>query len=517
VTSQASLQGVTADAPDAASRRSGESRYRRLFDGLGESVLLVTLLRDGTGEIVDWVVLDANEEALRTIGAPLERIAGRRATDLFGVDEVAPLVERSRAVTANVRRETFERRSAWNGRHYLTSMLPLDHWHVVVANVDITERVRAEEALREVDRRKTEFLGMLSHELRNPLAPIRNALFLLDRSRPGTAQAARARDVIGRQTEHLSRLVDDLLDLTRISSGKIQLRRERLDVGELVRRTADDHRATLSATGVTVEVSGGEEPLPVDADATRVAQIVGNLLANAAKFTDGGGRVELTVARQDGHAVITVRDHGVGIDPALLPHVFEPFVQADEGLHRTRGGLGLGLFLVKSLAELHGGSVVARSLGAGWGAELEVRLPLARDEVVPLRPIRDALAADGPRRVLVIEDNADAAEMLRDLLEGAAHDVEVAGDGRVGVERARARTPDLVLCDIGLPVMDGYAVARALRADPEFAETLLVAVSGYALPDDLARSAQAGFDRHLAKPVTIEQLGDVLALAARRA
>ena len=521
MSSVGSQQGVTAigGGPDAATlRRERDAKYRRLFDNLGESVLVFTLARDGRGEIVDWVLLDANEEALRMLGSSLERAVGRRATEVFGAAVVAPLVERSRAVMASGHRLTLELR--WppeNGRDYLASVFPLDHWHLVLTGVDITERVRAEEALREIDRRKTEFLGMLSHELRNPLAPIRSALFLLDRASPGTAQAAEAREVIGRQTEHLSRLVDDLLDLTRISRGKIQLRREPLDLGGLVRRTAEDHRATLASAGISLEVSAGDEPLPVEADATRVAQIVGNLLANAAKFTDGGGRVELAVTRDGSHAAITVRDHGVGIEPALLPHVFEPFVQADEGLHRTRGGLGLGLFLVKSLVELHGGSVLARSAGAGRGAEFTVRLPLAGGEVIPLHPIRDALAASGPRRVLVIEDNEDAAEMLRDLLASAAHEVEVAADGRAGLERARSRTPDLVLCDIGLPELDGYGVARALRADPAFARTLLVAVSGYALPDDLARSADAGFDRHLAKPVTLEQLGDVLAKSARRA
>ena len=512
--SQQGVPAVDGGSDPAALRRDRDAKYQRLFDNLGEAVLVFTLVRDGRGEVVDWVVLDANDEALRTLGTSPERLAGRRATDVFGSDLIAPLVERSRAVIASGQRATLE--VTWpTGRHSLTSMFTLDHWHLVVASVDITERVHAEEALREADRRKTEFLGMLSHELRNPLAPIRNALFVLDRAAPGTAQATRAREVIDRQTEHLSRLVDDLLDLTRISRGKIQLRRERLDLAEVVRRTVDDHRATLAAAGVAVELSTPAEPLPVDADATRVAQIVGNLLANAAKFTEGGGQVELAVHRDGGDAIIAVRDHGVGIDPALLPHVFEPFVQADEGLHRTRGGLGLGLFLVKSLAELHGGGALARSAGAGRGAEFVVRLPLAGGEVLALRPVRDTLAAGGPRRVLVIEDNEDAAEMLRDLLVNSAHEVEVAVDGRAGVARAQARPPDLVLCDIGLPELDGYGVARALRADPAFARTLVVAISGYALPDDVARSVAAGFDRHLAKPVTLEQLAEVLAAARR--
>jgi signal transduction histidine kinase/ActR/RegA family two-component response regulator len=504
-------------AEAAAMRLDRSSKYRRIFDNLGESVLVFTVVRDGRGEIVDWVLLDANDEGLRVLGAPLEQVTGRRATDLFGEAAIAESVARSRDVMRNGRGEAFEIRFAWNGRHYLTSMFPLDHWHVATASVDITERVLAEEALRDADRRKTEFLAMLSHELRNPLAPIRNALFLLDRAAPGTAQAVSARAVLGRQTEHLARLVDDLLDVTRISRGKIELERERLDVADVVRRTAEDHRELLSSRGVALCVNLPDEPLPVEADRTRVAQIVGNLLTNASKFTPHGGTVTVSGARDGGSAVVAVRDDGAGIDPALLPHVFEPFVQADDGLHRTRGGLGLGLFLVRSLAELHGGSVVARSAGAGRGAEIVVRLPLARGEIEPLRPLRDVLAAAGRRRVLVIEDNPDAAEMMRELLEIAEHEVAVAADGRAGVDRALALRPDVVLCDIGLPEMDGYAVARALRAEASLASTLLVAVSGYALPEDLARASEAGFDRHLAKPVGLDQLGAVLATAARGA
>jgi PAS domain S-box-containing protein len=501
------------DADEASRER--ESRYRRLFDNLGESLVVYTIVRDGSGEIVDWVVDDANEEMLRRTGATLDRLRGRRASELFGADAIAPYVARSRRVLATGRGETFEEAFAWDGRHYLTSMFVLDHWHVVTASVDVTERVRADAALRESDRRKTEFLGMLSHELRNPLAPIRSALDVLDRVPMASAQAARAREVIARQADHLTHLVDDLLDMTRISRGQISLHRERVDLGDLLRRAAEDHRSTLAARRIALEVRCTEEPLPVHADPTRLAQVLGNLLSNAAKFSECGGHVGVSVSRDGEDAVLSVRDDGMGIDPALLPRVFEPFVQADDGLPRTRGGLGLGLSLVRALVEMHGGSIRAASGGIGRGAEFVVTIPLAAAVAPSLRPIRDALSGAGPRRILVIEDNADAAEMMRELLETADHAVEVANDGRAGLDRARSMHPDVVLCDIGLPEMDGYEVARALRSDPSLAETFLVAVSGYALPDDLARASEAGFDRHLAKPITLEQLSSVLAAVPR--
>jgi PAS domain S-box-containing protein len=510
------LRDATAEAAPFPAHDAG-ARYRRLFDELGEHVFIYTVVRDGAGQVIDWVLADANHQALRLLGAPLERVAGRRVTELFGANAIAEHLAASREVMATGRGRSYERRFAWDGRHYLTSLFPLDHWHLVVAGIDTTERVAAEEALRAEDRRKSEFLAMLSHELRNPLAAVRTALAVLDRAAPVAPEATRAREVMRRQTEHLANLVDDLLDVTRIAHGKIRLRRERVDLARLARQTADDHAGLLSARGVALRVERSAGPLPVDGDPTRLAQVVGNLLANAGKFTAGGGTVAVTLRREGGRAVLSVADDGDGIDPALLPRLFAPFVQADGGLDRAQGGLGLGLYLVRSLVELHGGTVDVRSGGSRPGAEFIVRLPLAGEDAPSRELARDPLSGAGPRRVLVIEDNADAAEMLRDLLTGAAHEVEVAPDGRAGVARARALRPDLVLCDIGLPLMDGYEVARTLRGDPDLAATLLVALSGYALPDDLEKAAQAGFHRHLAKPVSLDELGSVLAASARGA
>jgi len=387
---------------------------------------------------------------------------------------------------------------------------------IVGAVLDITDRKRVEEALREADRRKNEFLGVLSHELRNPLAPVRNALWLLDHSDSAGVPAARAKEIINRQVAHLSRIVDDLLDVTRISRGKIHLQKARIDVIELVRRTIEDHRTLFSTREMALTARLPQLPVWIDADPTRVSQAVGNLLQNAAKFTDSGGHVQVTADRDaHGMALVAVRDDGVGIGPAILGRIFEPFTQADESLHRTRGGLGLGLSLVKGLVELHGGSVEARSDGPGRGAEFVLRLPLAPEQRVLAGKPRNAGAAMSSRRVLVIEDNPDAAETLREMLEVWGHEVAVAYDGRAGVEKARAFGPDVVLCDIGLPVMDGYQVARAIRGDPAIASTFLVAVTGYALPEDQRRAADAGFTRHLGKPVPIEVMEEVLAAAPR--
>jgi two-component system CheB/CheR fusion protein len=377
--------------------------------------------------------------------------------------------------------------------------------------VDVTGRKRAEEALREADRRKDQFLAVLSHELRNPLAPIHNALFILDKAAPGGEQASRAKAVLGRQVGHLTRIVDDLLDVSRISRGKIQLQRSRFDLGELVLRTVEDHKHLLAEREIELDVSITPGPLPVDADAIRVAQIVSNLLQNSSKFTDHGGRITVLIERDGGEVLIKVRDTGMGISPEMLKKVFEPFTQADESLHRSRGGLGLGLALVKGLVELHGGTVEARSGGAGLGAELIVRLRLAQGEEHHPPRVTAQKAPVRPRRILIIEDNLDAADTLREMLETGAHQVEIAHDGRQGLEKARAFHPDVVLCDIGLPEMDGYAVARAIRSDRSLGSTALVALTGYALPEDHRRATEAGFDHHLAKPVSLAQIEEALA------
>ena len=366
------------------------------------------------------------------------------------------------------------------------------------------ERARAEAALRDEARRKDEFLAVLSHELRNPLAPIRNSVYVLARSAPGSSQALRAMEVLRRQTEHVTRLVDDLLDVTRISRGKIELRRARVDLRAVVRRTGEDLGCLFAEAGVALRVEQPARPAWVEADRTRVAQVLANLLQNAAKFTPRGRAVAVSIEVREGSALLRVRDEGVGIEPSQLGRMFEPFTQADQGIARSKGGLGLGLALVKALVELHGGTVSARSEGAGRGAEFTVALPCCPE--IGAERERAVSRPGAPLDVLVVEDNADSAETLADLLTILGHRVRVATDGRSGLALARALRPQVVLCDIGLPDLDGYEVARAIRADEGLRGTRLVALTGYALPEDRQRAVDAGFDAHAAKPVEPDDL-----------
>jgi PAS domain S-box-containing protein len=364
---------------------------------------------------------------------------------------------------------------------------------------------QANESLRDADRRKDEFLGMLSHELRNPLAPIRNSIHLLRHATPDREQTNQALGIIERQAGHMARIVDDLLDVTRIAHGKIELRRSRIDLREIVDRAGEDFRGLWPDHAVRFEVVLPEGKLWADADPTRITQVIGNLLHNAAKFTRQGDRVTLSLAAADGRAEIRVRDTGSGIDPELLPRIFDPFVQGQRSLARTKGGLGLGLALVQGITRLHGGTVHAGSPGLGQGAEFTVRLPLA----VPAADPRQGAAGDGPPegslRVLVVDDNKDAAWTLGLLLRLAGHTVDVAHDGPSALALARGNPPDAVLCDLGLPGMDGFEVARTLRAEgPKGLR--LIAVSGYALPEDIQRALAAGFDSHMAKPPNPEEI-----------
>jgi signal transduction histidine kinase/CheY-like chemotaxis protein len=402
--------------------------------------------------------------------------------------------------------------SAESGRRYGAEDLVLAEELARRAAIAV-DNARLYREVREADRRKDQFLAMLAHELRNPLAPIRNALHVLALRGEDSETRRWAGDIMARQTLHLGRLVDDLLDVSRITRGKIRLRRERLDLSGLVRAAVGDHRGAMEAGGLTVAAELPERPVWVLGDATRLAQVVGNLVHNAGKFTAAGGRVtvRLAVDPRERTAAVSVSDTGIGVDPALLPRLFEPFTQGDVSLDRSRGGLGLGLALVRGLVELHGGRVSARSGGTGQGAEFTFWLPL---EPVP------AAAPEGGApggcsaaalRVLVIEDHRDAAETLRVVLRLSGHDVQVAGSGPAGVALARDFQPDVVLCDLGLPGLDGYAVARELQKEPATARARLVALTGYAQDEDRQRSREAGFELHLTKPVDPGELERLLA------
>ncbi len=387
---------------------------------------------------------------------------------------------------------------------------------VVLVFRDIQQRREAErelqrhaDLLQQQDRRKDQFLATLSHELRNPLAPIRNAVTVLKRARSASEETKRARTVIDRQVAHLARLVDDLLDVSRIAQGKVRLQKEQVDLAEVVRRTVDNHRSLFASKGVSLELRE-DEPLWVEADATRLAQVTENLLHNAAKFTSRGGRVAVALGEENGRALLRVRDNGVGIEKETLAKLFKPFVQGERTLNRTPGGLGLGLALSKSIVELHGGSVQALSDGLGKGAEFIVTLPFSRNIALPV--VRTSTPR--PRaglRICVIDDNEDAADSLHDVLELEGHDVHVAMDGQLGIDLVLTVHPDVVLCDVGLPGLDGFEVARRLRAAGSTA--MLVALTGYASFEDVQRALGAGFDHHLAKPTDLDRLYAVLARA----
>ena len=495
--------------------RESESRYRMLFQNMLDGFAYCRMLFDESGRPNDFIYLDVNAAFSKLTG--LRDVVGKRVTEVLpGIRESQPeLLETYGRVARSGQSEELEVDFSPLGLLLSISIYSPQRDHFVAVFDNITERKRAEQALRESDRRKSEFLAMLSHELRNPLAPVRNALWILENAERSD-QAAAARATLNRQVMHLTRIVDDLLDVTRVARGKIDLQKARVDLGDVARRAVEDYRTLFSGRDVSLELRVEVGPIAVDADPVRLGQVLGNLLHNAAKFTSPGGRAVVVVGLAGpGTAVVTVRDDGAGIAPELLHLVFEAFTQGETTLARSRGGLGLGLALVKGLVELHGGSVEARSDGPGRGAEFLVRLPLAPERPALNEPARAAATAMSQRRVLVIEDNIDAAETLQEMLRLWGHEVAVAHDGRAGLDEARTFKPDVVLCDIGLPVMDGYQVARAIRNDPALASTFLVALTGYALAEDRRRAAAAGFDRHLAKPVPIDAIEDVLANPSR--
>jgi PAS domain S-box-containing protein len=378
---------------------------------------------------------------------------------------------------------------------------------------DIDDVKQAEETLKEVDRRKNEFLATLAHELRNPLAPILNAVQLLALKRPADPDLQWGHALIERQVKQLSRLVDDLLDVSRINQGKINLRTEPVDLAAIVRQAIEISRPLIDAHNHHLEVSLPTQMIPVQGDPIRLAQVVSNLLNNAAKYTEDGGRIDLAVEENAGDAVIRVRDTGVGIAPTMLPHIFEIFNQVQGSVSRSEGGLGIGLSLVSSLVKMHGGNVQAVSGGVDQGSEFIVRLPLMRDEFQPAlaRESKGKKRRTPPRRILVVDDNKDAAESLAVLLRLVGHEVRMAHSGPAALDAAEEHPPEVVLLDIGLPKMDGLQVARYLRQDLGLTNVLLVAMTGYGQENIRNRTQEAGFNAHLVKPVDLDALQELLA------
>ena len=415
----------------------------------------------------------------------------------------------------------FKDRATGGYRWHLGRALPvrddagrIERWFGTCTDID--DQKRLEQGLREANTAKDQFLAMLAHELRNPLAPLLSTLYVLGQDDAIRQAHGASLGRMERQLRRLNRMVEDLLEASRVVFGRARLRPERLDLARLVRAVVEDRRPLLERAGVGLTLAAPATPLWVQGDPDRLAQVLDNLLDNETRFVDRGGRVDvgLTADRCADEAVLTLTDDGIGIAPEMLDRLFDVFAQADQSLDRKRGGLGLGLAVVKGLVEQHGGTIQAASEGLGKGAVFTMRLPL-EPEPAALSLAAEAPRPDGaPARVLVIEDNHDAAESLRMLLEILGHEVRVAFNGAEGLKLALRWTPDVVLSDIGLPELDGYEVARRLRKEPGFRDILLVAITGYNGEDDRRRSKEAGFDHHLAKPADVRELQRVLAARA---
>jgi two-component system, sensor histidine kinase len=388
----------------------------------------------------------------------------------------------------------------------------------------IGELQQVENALRRADRRKDEFIATLAHELRNPLAPLRTGLHLLRRLPPGDEKSGRVQDMMERQLSMLVKLIDELLDVSRIATGKIVLQYERLDMREVLRAAVESCEPLVQSAGHQLALRLPDRPVWTMGDAARLAQAVSNLLNNAAKYTPNGGLIELALAKSRGDVVVSVSDNGLGIPPELLDRVFDMFAQVNRTLDRSQGGLGIGLSLVRSVVALHGGSVNARSAGPGQGSCFTLRIPAA-GRMRPAEPVPDATGpVDVPRtgpaarrlRVLVVDDNIDAADSLAALVQAMGHEVRVAYGGAAGLKEATGFLPEAVFCDLGMPGVNGLELAGRLRADPRFDGTSLIAVTGWGGDDDKDRTRGAGFDEHLTKPAGPDNLGALLARLANQ-
>ncbi len=501
--------------------RRSEERYRTLFESIDEGFCVIEMLYDEAGQPIDYRFLEMNPAFSKHTG--LEAASGHRIRELVP-DHEREWIEAYARVAATGEPLRSEMRAKALGRWFdiYAARLGGPGNKVAVLFTDISERKRAEASLRqlaaelaETDRRKTEFLATLAHELRNPLAPLTNGLQLMRMAGGAPATQQKAREMMERQLRHLVRLVDDLLDIARISSGKVELIRERLTLKSALAVAVETSMPLVNAGRHHLEVDVPDETLELVADPTRLAQVVSNLLNNAAKYTTPGGHIALRARREGGQAVITVSDNGIGMAPESLPAMFELFAQFGSDRNRAQGGLGIGLALVRRLVDLHGGTVIAESPGLGAGCTFTVRLPLA--EAAPAMataaapPADHAPASPAGLRVLVVDDNVDAAESLAALLQMSGHDTRIANDGDTALRTAREFAPEIVFLDIGMPGKDGYEVARELRASPGTREATLVALTGWGAKDDRARSRSAGFDHHLTKPAGLAAVDGLLA------
>ena len=509
------------------------SEQRRVERWKTEQLLTARLLAAIIESSDDAIISKSLDGIIQTWNAGAERLFGYTAAEAVGrhisliiprerIDEEDRIIASLKAGHRIEHFETERMRADGGRRHVSLTISPLkdDAGNVVGASKivrDMTDRKRAEDDLQrlaadlsEADRRKNEFLAMLAHELRNPLAPISNAARVL-RLGGGTGEAVRsASEMLERQVGQMSRLVDDLLDMSRITRGRIELRTRRIELAPVIQQAVEAVRAQYKTMNHELTVTLPARPLHVEADPARLAQVVGNLLNNACKFTDSGGQVWLTVEEAHGQAVICVRDNGIGVAAEHLPRLFDMFAQVDTSLERSRDGLGIGLTLVKTLVDMHGGSVEAQSAGPGRGSTFTVRLPIAASPEVQPSPAMSA-PPSMTRRVLIVDDSLDGAESLAMLLGLAGHETWQAHDGVEAVAAAERIRPDVILLDIGLPRMNGYEACRRIREQPWGREVTIVALTGWGQEDDRLQSREAGFDAHMVKPVDHEQLIELLA------
>lgn len=502
---------------DLAERSVAERFLSALVDSSDDAIISKSL---------DGIILTWNASAERLFGYSAEQAVGRHISFLFPADranEEDHIIARLRAGERVNHFDTVRLRSNGEPVQVSLTISPIRDatGRVVGASKiarDITERKRMEDVLRkyatelaDANRRKNEFLATLAHELRNPLAPIRNAVQLLQLS-GGNGDAVQATaEMLDRQVGQMVRLVDDLLDVSRISQGKIELRRERVELQSVIYLAAEGARSLVECMEHNLTITLPPEPLYLNADPTRLAQVLGNLLNNACKFTKKGGRLLLSAEREGEQAVVRVQDNGIGIATDHLPRIFEMFMQAETSLERATGGLGIGLTLVKNLVEMHGGAVEVHSAGIGQGSEFVLRLPILAETTEPVAPTVSVPPTVTARRILVVDDNRDSAQSLAMLLELSGHQTQTAHDGLQAVEVAESFRPDVVLLDIGLPKLNGYEVARKIRSEPWGSDIVLVALTGWGQEEDRRRSAEAGFDSHMVKPVDLKALMKLLA------
>ena len=505
--------------------RESEEKYRNLFNSIDEGFCTIEMIFDENEKPVDYLFIEMNPVFEKQTG--LVDATGKTARELVpNLEEYWFEVYGKVALTGESVR--FENHSA-----------PMNRWFDVYASrvgneqnrcvalvfTDITTRRQADDALREADRRKDEFLATLAHELRNPLAPIRSGLEIIRRATSDKPARMDALGIIERQTAQMVRLIDDLLDISRITQGKIRLRKTRFELKKAIDMALESSRDLLEMTGLKLIVSLPDEPIYLDADFTRVAQIFLNILNNSVKYTQPGGEIRLTAEKRDGEAVIGFFDTGIGIPPEMLPHIFEMFSQLENDSEQTRGGLGIGLSVVERLVEMHGGTITAFSAGKGKGSEFIVYLPLATEQSAKTEDELPSAADTAQhallqttengksrqskeKRILVVDDNADAAQMLEVLLKLNGHEVRLAFDGETGLAENEEFQPEAALLDIGLPGISGYETARRIREkNPDI---LLIAVSGWGTENDRQRSSEAGFNYHLVKPVEPRRFGKIV-------